>query len=194
MAAVRAGLLRRGSGAWQGRKRMVRGTSVTALRSAIYGGARAGRTGALVACALLIAACAGLSLKPLPPKVELAAVRVQGLAGGDLRLAVKLDVDNPNPFALDIARIDAEINVNGTQLAVATLPAPVSVAASATTGVELELRSRLDQLARVLERADGSGRMPYAVTGTAVLGDGTRLPFARRGELPVGDWLQGRRR
>jgi LEA14-like dessication related protein len=194
MAAVRAGLLRRGSGAWQGRKRMVRGTSVTALRSAIYGGARAGRTGALVACALLIAACAGLSLKPLPPKVEFAAVRVQGLAGGDLRLAVKLDVDNPNPFALDIARIDAEINVNGTQLAVATLPAPVSVAASATTGVELELRSRLEQLARVLERADGSGRMPYALTGTVVLGDGTRLPFARRGELPVGDWLQGRRR
>jgi LEA14-like dessication related protein len=71
--------------------------------------------------------CAGLPLKPLPPKVELAAVRVQGLAAGDLRLAVKLDVDNPNPFALDIARIDAEINVNGTQLALATLPAPVSV-------------------------------------------------------------------
>ena len=194
MAAVRAGLLRRGPGSRQGRERMVRGTSVTALRSATHGGARAGRTGAVVACALLIAACAGLPLKPLPPKVELAAVRVQSLVAGDLRLAVKLDIDNPNPFALDIARIDAEINVNGTQLAVATLPAPVSVAASTTTGVELELRSRLEQLARVLERADGSGRMPYEVTGTAVLGDGTRLPFARRGELPVGDWLQGRRR
>jgi hypothetical protein len=36
--------------------------------------------------------------------------------------------------------------------------------------------------------------MPYDITGTAVLGNGTRLPFARRGELPVGDWLQGRRR
>jgi hypothetical protein len=84
--------------------------------------------------------------------------------------------------------------VNGVQLAVATLPAPVSVAAATKTGVLLELHSRLEQLARVLERVDGSGRMPYAVTGTAVLGNGTRLPFARRGELPVGDWLQGRRR
>lgn len=194
MAVVRTVLLRRGSGARQGRKRMVRGTSVTTLRSAICGGARAGRTGAAVACALLIAACAGLPLKPLPPKVELVGVRIQSLAAPELRLLVRLDVDNPNPFALDVARIDAEVNVNGTQLAVATLPAPVSVAASTTTGVELELRSRLDQLARALERADGSGRMPYALTGTAVLGDGTRLPFARRGELPVGDWLQGRRR
>jgi LEA14-like dessication related protein len=159
---------------------------------AIARGTRIGSAAAV--CVLLLAGCAGLPGKPLPPKVELVGVRVQSVAAGDLRLAVKLDVDNPNPFALDIARIDAEINVNGTQLAAATLPAPVSIAAAATTAVDLELRSRLDQLARVLERADGSGRMPYAVTGTAVLGDGTRLPFARRGELPVGNWLQGRRR
>ncbi len=153
------------------------------------------RTGAAAAAvALLVAGCAGFPGKPIAPKVELAAVRVQSLSAGEVRLAVRLDVDNPNAFALDIARIDAEIDVNGVPLAVATLPAPVSVAAATKTDVLLELSSRLDQLARVLARTDGSGRMPYTVTGTAVLGNGTRLPFARRGELPVGDWLQGRRR
>jgi hypothetical protein len=52
----------------------------------------------------------------------------------------------------------------------------------------------MGDFAGVLERRDGSGRVPYEVTGIAVLRDGARLPFARRGEMPVGDWLQGRRR
>lgn len=146
------------------------------------------------ALALLFAGCEGLPTKPLPPKVELAGVRVVNLAPADLRLAVTLRIDNPNAFALDVAAIDAEIGVNGVKLAGATLPEPVSIAASAITPVQLELRSRVKDLAQALQRADGSGRMPYEITGTAVLGNGTRLPFARRGELPVGDWLQGRPR
>jgi hypothetical protein len=150
--------------------------------------------GAMVACALLIAACAGLPLKPLPPKVELAGVRLLSLQPSDLRLRVGLRVDNPNAYALDIASIDAVISVNGTRLADAVLPAPVSIAAAAVTGVELEMRTRLDLLAGALQPGDGSGRVPYEVTGTAVLKDGARLPFSRRGEVPVADWLQGRRR
>jgi LEA14-like dessication related protein len=146
------------------------------------------------ALALLLASCGGLPAKPLPPKVELAGVRVVSLAPADLRLAVTLRIDNPNAFALEVAAIDAEIGVNGVKLAGATLPEPVSIAASATTPVQLELRSRARDLAQALQRADGSGRMPYEITGTAVLGNGTKLPFARRGELPVGDWLQGRPR
>jgi LEA14-like dessication related protein len=148
----------------------------------------------LLAFALLVAGCGGLPTKPLPPKVALAGVRVVSLQPAELRLAVTLRIDNPNAFALDVAAIDAEIGVNGVRLAGAKLPEPVSIAAAATTPVQLELRSRVRDLAQVLERADGSGRMTYEITGTAVLGDGTRLPFARRGDLPVGDWLQGRPR
>jgi LEA14-like dessication related protein len=143
---------------------------------------------------LLLAGCQALPGKPVPPRVELAAVRVLSLQPTDLRLAVTLRVDNPNPFALDVAAIDAEIGVNGARFAGATLPEPVSIAASAATPVVLEMRSRVKDLAQVLERAAGTGRMPYEIAGTAVLANGTRLPFARRGELPVGDWLQGRQR
>jgi hypothetical protein len=105
-----------------------------------------------------------------------------------------LKVDNPNAFALDIAAIDAVIAVSGSRLAEATLTAPASLAPMAATGVELEMRTRLDLLAGALQPGDGSGRVPYEVTGTAVLKDGARLPFSRRGEMPVADWLQGRRR
>ena len=157
-------------------------------------GLLAGYAAAVVVFTLLLAGCAGLPAKPLPPKVELAGVRVVSLQPADLRVAVTLRIDNPNAFALDVAAIEAEIGVNGVRLAGATLPAPVSIAAVATTPVQLELHTRVRDLAQVLERADGSGRMPYDITGTAVLGNGTRLPFARRGELPVGDWLQGRPR
>jgi LEA14-like dessication related protein len=166
-------------------------TAMPRLR-AIVAGLRVSSVAAI--CVLLLAACSGLPEKPLPPKVELAGVRVVSLQPSDLRLAVTLRIDNPNPFALDVAAIDAEIGVNGVRLAGAKLLEPASIAAASTTPVQLELRSRARDLAQVLERADGSGRMPYEITGTAVLGNGTALPFARRGELPVGDWLQGRPR
>ena len=152
------------------------------------------RAGAVFACALLLAGCAGFATRPLPPQVEVTGLRVLSLQPSDLRVRVGLRVDNPNAFALDVAAVDASIAVNGVQLAEATLPAPVTIAAAGISGVELELRTRLEHLVRVVERGDGAGRVPYDVTGTAVLRDGTRLPFARRGDVPVGEWLQGRRR
>jgi LEA14-like dessication related protein len=173
---------------------MGRGTSAMARHAACGAGARAARTGAVAACALLVAACVGLPLKPLPPKVEIAGVRLLSLQPADLRLRVLLKVDNPNAYPLDIDGIDAVIAIHGVRLADARLPAPVSLAPSTVTGVELEMRTRLDLLANALERGDGTGRVPYEVTGTAALRDGVRLPFSRRGEMPVGDWLPGRRR
>jgi hypothetical protein len=104
-----------------------------------------------------------------------------------------LEVGNPNTFAIDLDAIDAIVLVDGVRLATATLPAPVSLPAGTARGVELALRVRFAQLAAVLERAGGAS-FPYEVTGTAALGDGTRLPFARRGELSLGEWLQERTR
>jgi LEA14-like dessication related protein len=149
---------------------------------------------ALLAVAQLVGGCAGLSRQPLPPKVEITGVRLSSVQPSDLRLRVGLRVDNPNAFALDIASIDALIAINGVRFAEATLANPVTLAPAAATGVELDIRTRLDLIASVLEHAGGAAPVPYEVSGNATLQDGLRLPFARRGELPVAQWLQGARR
>jgi len=146
-----------------------------------------------LACLLVAAGCAGLLAPPLPPRVEGVSVRLQSLESTGVRLSVMLEVGNPNTFAIDLDAIDAIVLVDGVRLATATLPAPVSLPAGTARGVELALRVRFAQLAAVLERAGGAS-FPYEVTGTAALGDGTRLPFARRGELSLGEWLQERTR
>jgi LEA14-like dessication related protein len=148
----------------------------------------------IAGCALLLAACGVLPTKPLPPKVELIGVRVGRLQLTDMKLQLALDVHNPNAYALSVASIDADIVVNGARLASASLPAPVTLQAAGATRVELDLRTEVDKLIGVLDRAPGSGPLAYEITGTAVVQDGLRLPFVRRGELPVAAWMPGARR
>jgi hypothetical protein len=145
----------------------------------------------LTGAALLLAACTTLPLKPLPPKVEFVGVRVGRLQLADMQLRVMVDAYNPNAYALRVDAIDAEIRVNGELLASAALPAPVTLAPAATSRVDLDLRTGLDRLVVSLGRLPPSGPIPYEITGLAVVQDGWRLPFARRGELPAAAWTPG---
>jgi LEA14-like dessication related protein len=144
--------------------------------------------------ALLLTACTTLPRNPLPPKVEFAGVRVALFQLGDVRLRVALDVHNPNAYALSVASIDAEIKINGVSLANAALPAPATLPAATTSRVDLELRTAIDKLVGVLDRLPQTGTVPYEISGTAVVQDGWRLPFSRRGELPAAAWTPGVRR
>jgi LEA14-like dessication related protein len=152
------------------------------------------RRNAIVGCAAFLVACAFLPPRPLPPKVEFVGVRVGRLNLADLRLRMMLDVHNPNAYALRVESIDAEIAVSGVPLANASLPSAVALPPAAVTRVELDLRTGLDKLAVAIERSPGPGPVPYEITGIAVVQDGMRLPFTRRGELPVAQWLPGGRR
>jgi LEA14-like dessication related protein len=152
------------------------------------------RRTAIVGCALVLAACAALAPRPLPPRIEFVGVRIARLQLTDVRLRVALDVHNPNAYELSVASIDAEITVNGVRLAAASLPSSLALPAAATSRVELDLRTGVDKLVGVLDRLPASGPVPYEITGIAVVQDGVRLPFRRRGELPVAEWLPGARR
>jgi LEA14-like dessication related protein len=143
----------------------------------------------LAAAAALGAGCAALAPKLLPPTVAVEGVRVTRLQPGDTRLRVVLDVDNPNAQALLVSALDVALKVEGEPLATAILPAPVTLAATAATKVEIEARTGFVALAAVAERVSRGHRARYEVSGTAVVGDGVALPFTRRGELPLGDLL-----
>lgn len=144
-----------------------------------------------LAAVLVAAACAVLPAKPLAPAVALAQVRVLRLQPGNVALRVTLDVDNPNAYPLAVATLDASLAVNGSPLADVTLPDPVTLPAAAATRVDLDVATTLDRVVEALRRGGaGSGTLPWEVAGTATLGDGMRLPFSRRGALPLPEWAR----
>jgi LEA14-like dessication related protein len=149
--------------------------------------------GFVAAALLLVAGCAALAPRPLPPKVELAGLRVTRLAPADTRIRIALDVQNPNAYALAVSALDATVTVEGERFATATLASPVTLAATADTRVELEARTEFAAVAAVADRVARERKARYEVAGSAVVQDGLRLPFAKRGELPVGDLLGARK-
>ncbi len=141
----------------------------------------------------LLAGCAPLGQRPVPPSVTLEAVRVTRLAPTDARFTVTLAVHNPNAYDLAVNALDARLAVEGQPLLDGRLAAPATLAGGATSRIDIEARTTLAAVAAALERASRRPTVRYDVTGTAVVQDGMRLPFARSGELPVGDFPGGRR-
>jgi LEA14-like dessication related protein len=146
------------------------------------------RSFALLSFALL-AGCAGLATRPLPPKVEVEGVRVMVDQGGETRLRVRLDVANPNAYEIAIRRIEASLRIEDRLVALATLPEPVLLPASGNAKVEVEARPDFAALRDVLDRILRRLRAGYEVSGFAVVQEGMRLDFRKRGELPIADLL-----
>jgi Late embryogenesis abundant protein len=148
----------------------------------------AGRTRVAAALLALAAGCAALSPKPLPPRVTLEAVRVTRLTAAEARFTLALAVDNPNAYDLAVNAIDARLAVEGEPLLTASLAAPAVLAAGAVTRVLLDARTTPGAVAAALDRIARRPAVRYEVTGAAIVQDGWRLPFARRGELSAGDF------
>ena len=150
-----------------------------------------------VACgalAALLAACAALAPRPLPPGVALEGVRVTRLTPQDTRLTVTLVVSNPNAYDLAVSALDASIAVDGEPLFTGTLLQPVQLAAGGDTRVQIEARTGFAAILGAIDRITRQRSVRYEVTGSAVVQDGWRLPLRRSGELPGADLLVPGRR
>ncbi len=152
--------------------------------------ARRGLIAALgLAAALGLGGCAALAPGD-PPRVNVVGLERLPSEGFELRMAVKLRVQNPGPLPLSYDGVSIELDVNGRPLASgvasdkgevprygeAVLSIPVSVSATAA-------------LRQLLSLADGKttlGEMPYALRGRlgGLLG-GTR--FVSEGSLRLPD-------
>ncbi|MEP7205388.1 MAG: LEA type 2 family protein [Casimicrobiaceae bacterium] len=147
----------------------------------------------MLVVALAVMGCASLGPRPLPPRVEVAGVRLVAGSADELRVRVLLDVRNPNPFAVALRSIEARFDIEEIAVATAELPAPVMLEASGTTRVEVEARADLGALRQVVSRVLRKLAATYDVVGVAVVQDGVRLNFRKHGDLPLAD-LVGRPR
>jgi len=119
-------------------------------------------------------------------------LRITRISAQDTRLVVSVVASNPNEYDLAMSSLEAEMNVDGETLFTATLAAPVTLPANAETRVEIEARTGFLAIMTALERFSRQRTVSYELAGSAVVQNGWRLPFRRRGELPGAQLLAPR--
>jgi LEA14-like dessication related protein len=141
--------------------------------------------GALIAVLLLAAACVPFGKQFESPEVTLETLRILRVVDNKAELAIGLRVFNPNTYALPVDKVEFEVlvdgrpTVNSRSVRVETLP-PKGEA-------KVELVGRVDIAAVATALMSLGSQLPvdYALAGTITLTDGTALPFARKGRIPV---------
>ena len=143
--------------------------------------------GFLVACIALLVASGCTSARPKiePPTITLDAVRVGRMAEAKADVSLKLTLANHNDFELPIDRVEFDValdgrpTVNGRSVHVDPLP-PGGEA-------KVELAGRVDAaaVATALMTLGSQLPVPYVISGTLTLKNGTALSFSRKGEIPV---------
>jgi len=141
----------------------------------------------LSSVALLLAGCASLLPRLVPPGLEVVGV---SLAGSDLahtQIAVQLHVTNPNARAISVQGIDCSLALAGTQFAQGRTDAPFVVPASGETDFQVTLNADLAAAMGVMLGQLGAKDVPYTVSGQAHLAEGLirNLPFRKDGRLAL---------
>lgn len=139
---------------------------------------------ALVAT-LLLASCTPPRPKVEPPEVTVERVRILRIAEAQASLTLTLRLTNPNNFALAVAAIDFEVTLDGRPTANVHSVRIDPLPAGGQATVELAGRVDVGAVAAALMTLGTQLPVAYVLKGTATLPDGTALPFARKGEIPV---------
>jgi LEA14-like dessication related protein len=145
------------------------------------------RRGWLVACIALLAAsgCASMRSKIEPPAVTLDAIRVTRIAEAKADISIKLTLANHNDFELAVDRVEFDVTLDGRPAVNGRSVHVDALAPGAEAKVELAGRVDATTVATALMTLGSQLPVPYAVTGTLALKNGTALSFSRKGEIPV---------
>ena len=123
---------------------------------------------------LLITGCG--SLKPQQPDITLEAVRPLNFSLSGQRLAVTLNVSNPNAFNLALRNVDLTATLNGEPIATGVSDTAVTIPANGEQLVELEVTAGLDVALGLLRSAleQDQSSLAYGVNGNVRM---SRWPF-----------------
>ena len=148
------------------------------------------RSVAALAFALCLAACA----KPEPPTVRPRSVAVKSVGPTGLTLALELDVQNPNSFALAAHSVDGVLKLgDGVELGRAAASPEAPIPAKGSAVVPSELTVNFTNLAVLAPLALSDRPVPYVFEGQAQIGSeklNVGVPFQLSGELTRAQLLQ----
>jgi len=106
------------------------------------------------------------------PKLVYRSVELEALDLEGATLGFTFDLDNPNPFGLDLARIGYAVEAEGVRVAAGEVPGGLSIKARGKTPLTFPVRVRFQDvpgIAKVLAEHD---RIPYRLSGDV----GVRTP------------------
>jgi LEA14-like dessication related protein len=125
----------------------------------------------LAAAALFLASCAGMrdlarsAVKE--PKLTFRSAALQALDMEGATIGFTWDLENPNGFGVDLARIGWMVDVEGTRIASGDLPGGLQVRANGTAPVTFPVRVRFQDVPGIVSLL-GSGKdvIAYKLAGT----------------------------
>jgi LEA14-like dessication related protein len=134
-----------------------------------------------------LAACASFGTRLAPPKVTVEGIAVGGIRGSDAMVTLSLRLENPNAADLMLQSLRFGLSINDIGLTSGATARVETIPAGGSALIELETRTNINAVLQVIALS-ASGRMSslqYALDGEAVVQNGVRLPFARRGDIPL---------
>ena len=134
-----------------------------------------------------LAACATLGTRLAAPKVTVESISVGGIQGADAMVTLSLRVENPNAIELVVQSLRFGLSINDIALTRGATAQGETIAAGGYAVIALDTRTNMNAVLQVIALS-ASGRLQslqYALDGEAIVQNGTRLPFARRGDIPL---------
>ena len=139
----------------------------------------------MIGWVVLLAACTGLPLNAVPPRVSIAEVEVKSLGLFEQKFDVGLRVANPNDFDLKIEGLDFDLEVNGRPFASGLSRVSTLVPAASNTVLRVEAIVQSKNLARQIRTLPPESLkegVPYRVKGRVKTDKAsTWLPFDHAG-------------
>ena len=152
---------------------------------------RASRFASVFISALIFAAATSLSgCKSLiesavkEPKITFDSVKVRDPKKEGATAVIALNVQNPNGFEIVVDRLKYSLELDGKSISSSELHKVATIAAKATTKVEVPVPFRYDQVFSSIMDLLGKGSAPYKVKGDASVGPFT-LPFDHTGDVKI---------
>lgn len=126
-----------------------------------------------------------LGLKP--PQLNVSDFRIVDIGLSQIRFAVTVAVQNPNPVVLPLSNVSVDVDVLDRPLGQgAARETTLELAAERSTEVPIDFvvpTARVRELFRALRSAE-TAKFGYVIRGSARWGsDGITIPFRREGEL-----------
>jgi LEA14-like dessication related protein len=131
---------------------------------------------------MFVVACA----KPKPPTVVPKDAKIVALDTETVTLELRLELTNPNGFAIDVRRISANVMVEDLVIGTIDVPHAVSLSSNVPTLVTVPLKLRWDGAAALAKIAAKGKDVPFRVDGSVGIG-GERLnvdvPYSQSGVI-----------
>ncbi len=141
---------------------------------------------------VLLAGCAGITTRPQPPAVSLTGLELVQLGATEQRFRVRLQIHNPNSFALPIQSLDYVLRLDDEAFAQGSSEQPTTIPALGDSPLELLVSANLRSLIRHTLTLGTGNALRYNLSGSIALASSLlRIPFSKEGKITLQELHHG---